>query len=324
MPFIFFLLILFSFNLYSNENLTHDTVEQVVVIGVRPGPELWKISNGENVLWILGTLSPLPKKMVWHSQLVEARLEDSQALLLPAYATAEMGFFKKLSLVSSVIGIQKNPNGKKLKDIIPEDLYARWVILKKKYVGNNRGIEKIRPIFAAQELFQKAVKKIGLVFDAGIEKRIRKIAKKNKLEFITPKVTLDIKKPKAAIKKFKKSEMNDLDCFATTLDRLEVDIKAMRQRANAWAYGDIAKIKALKYPDQNKSCGNAFLNTDVAQDTGITELPERLRNAWLEAAKKSLSKNKSTFAILPISILLKSNGYLDFLAAQGYTIEVPK
>lgn len=328
MKLILSLFLLLSFQLLGNENLnsnkTNNDVEQVVVYGVRPGPELWRVTNGENDLWILGTLELLPKKMVWHSLIVEDIIAESQVMIMPPIADADIGFFKSLSLMTSVIGIKKNPNGKKLKDVVPKNLYDRWLILKKKYMGRDSGIEKTRPIFASQELFYKAIKKIGLLNDTKVQKKVRKLAKKNKLEFITPKVMIDIDKPKKAIKKFKKTEINDLECFSTTLDRLEGDLEVMRLRADAWANGDISQIKQLKYPDQNKACGNAFLNSDVVQDTGMKDIVPRLKNAWLEAAVKSLKENKSTFAILPISNLIDENSVLDALSELGYKIIIPK
>jgi hypothetical protein len=308
----------------NSKNINIKDVEQVVVFGIRPGPELWRVTNGENELWVLGTLQLLPKKMVWHSLIVEDVIADSQVMLMPPTADADIGFFKSLSLMTSIIGIKKNPEGKKLKDVVPEELYSRWLILKKKYMGRDSGIEKTRPIFASQELFYKAIKKIGLVNDTKVQKKVRKLAKKNKLEFITPKLMIEIEKPKAAIKKFKKSEISDLECFSTTLDRLEGDLKVMLLRANAWADGDILQIKQQKYPDQNKACGNAFLNSEVVQDTDMKDIVPRLRAVWLESAIKSLKENKSTFAILPISNLIGDNSYLDELSKLGYTVVVPK
>ena len=80
----------------------------------------------------------------------------------------------------------------KLKDILPADLYTRWSGLKKIYMGNNKGVEKTRPIFASQKLFDKALKKTGLTNDTGITKKLRKVAKKNKLELIQPKIVIDL------------------------------------------------------------------------------------------------------------------------------------
>ena len=56
----------------------------------------------------------------------------------------------------------------------------------------------------------------------------------------------------------------------------------------------------------------------------LEDIRTKLRAIWLEEAKKSLSTNKSTFAILPISQLLRNDGFLQDLEAQGYKIEAPK
>ena len=46
-------------------------VEEVVVTGKRPGPPLWSVSSGDNVLWVFGTLAPVPKKMEWAHESVK-------------------------------------------------------------------------------------------------------------------------------------------------------------------------------------------------------------------------------------------------------------
>jgi hypothetical protein len=39
--------------------------EEILVQGGQPGPKMWRISNGENQLCMLGSLSPLPNKIEW-------------------------------------------------------------------------------------------------------------------------------------------------------------------------------------------------------------------------------------------------------------------
>ncbi len=299
-------------------------VEEVVVVGLRPGPELWKVSKGDNVLWILGTHSPLPKKMKWQSSLVEAVIEDSQALLYPPNAKAEIGFFKRFSLLTAFIGVRKNPDGKRLNEVIPEPLYERWLALKQLYIGKSRKVEKYRPLFAAFKLFDEALDDNDLVFDAGVEKKVRKLAKRHKLENIKPMISVAIEDPKGAIKQFKKSEIDDLACFTATIERLEEDLPAMRMRANAWANGHITKLKSLNNPEQEVACGDAILNSGIASETGLKAIPERLRDAWVEAATQALRTNPSTFAYLPMSNLLGRYDYLAALQALGYVIEAPK
>src|SRR3546814_5613268 len=53
-------------------------MDAVVVSGVLPGPRMWRVSKGDNDLYILGTLSPLPKRMEWMSREVEDTIAHSQ------------------------------------------------------------------------------------------------------------------------------------------------------------------------------------------------------------------------------------------------------
>ncbi len=300
------------------------SIEEVVVYGVRPGPDLWKVTKGENVLWVLGTLSPLPKRMKWQSEFVETVIKNSQAYVIPPSVSVDIGFFQAFSLARSAIGIKKNPGKKQLKDIVPEATYARWLLLKKKYLGNNRKIEKTRPIFASSKLFDKAISKIGLTYDTKVEKKVSKMAKKNKLEFIRPTIKIDMSKSKSAIKKFKKTNISDLECFSKTLDTLESDVNNMSKRASAWANGDVSKLIELQFANQEESCTSAILNNDFAKDVGMENIKERLRALWLEKVEESLNTNKSTFAILSIANLLGENSYLRSLEAKGYLVEIPK
>ncbi|MCF6319698.1 MAG: TraB/GumN family protein [Proteobacteria bacterium] len=325
---LYIFLTIISIQSFSTEaqdfNQSDYPIEEVIAYGIRPGPELWKVSSGENVLWILGTLSPLPKKMRWQSSLVEAVIEDSQALLLPPSISFKFGFFQGLSLAKNAIGIKKNPEKKKLIDIVPKNDYVRWLLLKKKYLGRDRGVEKVRPIFAADKLFEHAIKQIGLTRDTKVVKKIRKLAKKNKLVNIKPTIALDIKEPKSALKKFKKTQISDLECFRKTLDRLEGDLSTMRLRAIAWANGDVSKIKEITFPNQNQSCASAILDNNIAKDMDMADIRQRLRHVWLDSAKKALLENRSTFAILPMHTLLAENSVLLELEEAGYTVDVPK
>lgn len=328
MRLLFSLLMLLPFQMMSSlvdakNNPDSVALKKLVVVGTVPGPDLWKVSAGENVLWILGTLSPLPKKMDWNSAPVAQVIESSQAFLLTPTVRTELGFFKKLSLATSVIGIKKNPNKQKLKDVLPIDLYRRWLLLKQKYMGNSQGIEKTRPIYASQKLLDKALGETGLKRDTGITKKLKKVAKTHNIELIQPEILIDLQQPKAALKKFKKSAMNDLECFTKTMERIETDLDAMQTRAVAWSYGDVATIKSLPFVDDTQACSAALLNSELAQDIGITDIRSRLRTVWINAAKTALKKNKSTFAVWPIAQLLSNESILTDFAAAGFTVDTP-
>ncbi len=302
-------------------------LDSIVVRGVVPGPGLWKVTKGEHVLWVLGTLSPLPKDITWDSHRVEAVVARSQEVLDgPQVGIKANTGFLGLGLVTmlpSLIGLRNNPDGATLKDVVSPDLYARWSVLKEKYIGGSNKVEKWRPIFAALDLYESAIDKAGLTDKSLVQKTVAAAAKHAGVRITTPTIELALDNPKAAIKEFKTSALDDRECFRKTLDRIDTDLGAMTSRANAWAAGDIDALRRLPYTDQRTACAAAISETQLAQKSGIGGIDARAQQAWLDAAAKALDTNDVTFAMLPIARLLKPDGYLARLKAMGYAVEEP-
>ena len=300
-------------------------LDTVVISGRYPGPGLWKVRNGERTLWILGTQNPLPKRMEWDSTNVERKVAAAQELLMPPSVTmdADVGFFRGLTLLPSLFKARKNPDGKTLGEVLPATQYARWQVLKQRYIGGDRGIEEWRPVFAALELYDKAITRSGMTQASVVSDVVRKAAKRNKVKITTPTVKIKIANAKAALREFSSEALNDQECFGRTLDRIETDLGTMAGRANAWAEGDVEALRSLPYQNQFTACNAVFTGTAIARKQGMDDILVRLENEWMEAAEKSLNQNASTFAVLPVGQLLKPGGVLERLAAKNYTIEAP-
>ena len=300
------------------------TLDTVLVTGEQPGPGLWKVSKGNHVLWILGAQYPLPKKMVWRGREVEQTIAQSQAVLADTSAKVDVGFFRALTLVPAVLSARKNADGATLKDILPADVYARWLALKAKYIGRDSGVERLRPMLAANELYDKALQRSGLARGGEIWKSVEKMARSAGVRVIEPAVKIPVDDPKQAIRDFGSTAGKlDVACLDATMRRLETDLDAMRLRANAWAVGDIAALRSLPYPDLREACKAALeSNIELRQhlDAAVVEIDA----AWLKAAQKALDENTSTLAVLPMTELLKPDRRLAMLAARGYTVEPPE
>ncbi|MDB5935395.1 MAG: TraB/GumN family protein [Massilia sp.] len=302
--------------------------EKILVVGQRPGPGLWKVTKDDHVLWIFGTYSPLPDKMAWRSRQVETVLAQSQELIGLPWAGVQVSWSKTLNMLTALpflIGVKKNADGARLQDLVAPDVYARWTTLKAKYIGADAGIETDRPIFAADELFRKALQQSGLGSDRAVVSTIHGIAKEKGIKFTPIAVSVEIDNPRGAVRDFKKGPLDDIDCFTKTIERLEVDIDAMRGRANAWATGDVETMRTLTYPDQEQACKSAFIDgTWVRSLPGASSLHQRQRDKWLAAAEKSLASNQSTFAMLPVAQIMNPTGLVAALAAKGYRVEQPE
>lgn len=297
----------------------------VLVVGQRPGPGLWKVTKGEHVMWVFGTYSPLPKKMEWRSHEVETKLAQSQEFIGPPGLKVGVGFFKGLVMLPQLIGVKKNPGGARLRDVLPADVYARWLPLKAKYIGKDDDIESYRPLFAADELMRKGLDQAGLSKGHEVRGQLEWLARRDKLKMTMPKLRMELDAPSRVLKTFKKSSLDDVACFAKTVEWLEGDIDAMRRRANAWAMGDIDALRQLDFAEREDACRGALANSALAQsEPQFKALEARTYDAWLAAAEKALSANASTFAVLELKDILDPHGPLAVLQSRGYAIESPE
>lgn len=302
------------------------TMETVEVVARVTGPGLWEVRHGENVLWILGTQSPLPRRFEWVSDDVDARLAESSLLIAPPSVAlgSNIGRFRALTLLPSLLRARRNPDERRLEEVVGPELYARWQPLKQRYLGRGRKVETWRPLFAAIKLWEEAIEDAGMTGSGPVWRAVSKSAKKLDLTVETPRVDVKIVDPKETIRSFAQSPLDDLECFERTLDRLESDIDAMRERAEAWAVGDLESLRALPFSDQNRACQDAFLSASVGEENRIADVQERLRDAWLATAEKALGEHRSSVAVLSIGTLLDpESGLIQGLRERGYVVREP-
>ncbi|MBE1159421.1 TraB/GumN family protein [Dyella acidiphila] len=309
----------------SSSSIHAPLLQAVTVTGVQPGPGLWKVSKGDHVMWVLGTVTPLPKHMEWHSAQVEDVLAHSQVLLgLPgANVKADVGFFGKLMLLPSAYSARKNPDGADLQQILPPAMYAQWQALKQKYIGHDSGIEYWRPLFVALKLYEKALDQSGLTNANDIGKTVEKMADAHGVRHESVKYRLVIEHPRDALNKIKQTNLHDISCFNQTLDLVQNDMGGLAERANAWSTGDVETLQRLALRDRHESCVVAVVNADFAEELGLHDLPQRIEGSWLAAAQQALADNTQSFALLPMGEVLAPDGYLADLKAKGYTVQAP-
>ena len=301
------------------------TEATVVVTGEQPGPGLWLVRKGSHDLWILAMLNPLPAGMQWQSKQVEDVIANAQEVIRPPSVSLNVkaGFFQKLTLVPSMLGARKNPDGKTLQQVVSPQSYARWKALKARYIGSDGGVEKWRPLFAAQELYQEAMKKSGLDSSKSVWPVINKAIETHHPNVTVVREEIVVTNPKPLLKEWSKTTLDDIACFDNTMTRIETDLDAMRLRANAWAKGDIAALQSLPPAYQWEACSSAITEAGIGKRLGFGDASHKVRAKWLAAAEAALEKNAVTFAFLDMKDLLGANGMLARLKAKGYTVLAP-
>jgi Uncharacterized protein conserved in bacteria len=284
-------------------------IEEVLVTGEHPGPGLWKVSDGEHVLWILGTQSPVPTRLTWQADDVELVMTEAQQVI-GDYSGA-------FTLQGQSAYTAK---GRPLRRLLPSRSYAKWQALKKKYLGDDKQIETALPVTAALLLRSAAFEKTGLTNPDRMLRKIYSLARSYNVPVTTShqvNKVIDSSDRDAA-----RSERIGIDYLVSTIDTLENDLRSARLRANAWATGDIAALKAQADADKSNADLYAsswpFLHADE-----LRAITDETNRRWIEAASTALRKNQTTFAALPIFLLLRDDGLMPALRAQGFTVEPP-
>lgn len=300
-------------------------LQTVTVTGIQPGPGLWKVSQGGHVLWVLGTLTPLPKHMKWRSTQVEQVIAQSQELLEPPTAELKMheGLFNRLNLQPSSFNSRKNPDGAKLEQLLSPEVFTRWQALKQHYIGNDSGVEYWRPMPVTVRLREKALDTAKLTDTSDVLDTVTRLARKHDVRLTPVKYEMMVGSAVDVAETQRQITQRDIACLDQTMQSIERDLDTLTIRANAWATGDMATLRKLAPGSRYDSCIVPAANADFAQQLGLHDLPERMEGAWLTAAQFALARNTQTFSLLPMEQVLSPDGLVGKLKAQGYAVQAP-
>jgi uncharacterized protein YbaP (TraB family) len=294
-------------------------VAEVIVEGQHEGPRMWRVTRGDHVLWILGTISPLPRKMTWQSDSVETVLQQTQEVV-PAWPSVSVGYnpFTAIHLYFVWRKIQKSPDHTKLREQLPAPLYARFSALKARYAPRDSKLEELRPMLAGGRLLDEALETSGLTFHNEVQKTVLRLASKQGVKVHQTK--MKVEDPVDVLKDLGATPKDgEIACLAAIVSRLETDMAPMQARARAWALGDVDTLRKLPHSvDDRTACLAA-----VSSSARIRNLVMRAQDDWMVEVEDAMSHNRSTLAVQSMDRLLGDQGILAALRAKGYTVEGP-
>jgi len=280
---------------------------------------MWKVTGGaDHVVWIFGTVTPLPKRMVWQSTSVQAVLKESQEVV-PGWPSFGIGWnpFTLMRVYFEWRRVQRSPDHENLSQTLPPPLYARFEALKAKYAPRDRHLEELRPMIAAERLREETLEASGLTIHNDVQEGVLSLARRAGVKIHQDKVKVE--DPVNVLKDMgEASRSNEIGCLEAVVSRLETDLAPMQARARAWALGDVETLRKLAHPDEAGACITAVSTSDR-----VKNLIERSLNDWLMSVQDSLARNRSTLAVQTMDRLLGDNGALAMLRKKGYTVEGP-
>ena len=291
-------------------------LEVVIVRGPQPGPGLWKVTSGDHVMWILGEVSPYPRKVKWKSKKFDWLLRHSQELLLDysGYWRADKADRAAYSRAETL------PEGVTLKDVLSPELYVR--VEKTANLFGATELEELRPFSATNRLVMGAMKKLDMdgfsarfaAEDLGLMRHVRTTI------FDMPEIAFTDR-----LKNWQ--DPSNAVCLERLVAAIEDGGAGVKRLANAWSTGNIAALRKLvpRYSFSRDGfradeCAAAMHGSEQQART----YKDRRTQSWLEEAERALRDNRSTMAVVLMSELFAPDGYLAGLRARGYQIVEPE
>jgi hypothetical protein len=247
------------------------------------------------------------------------------------------------------MGVQKETthlqDGQRLADILPPELYQRYLKLKALHFPSDNQIEKLTAREAAKRMQQEILDDENLEqvryanpsSPAVIMDSLDKWLRRNKPLRRTTTSHLvfdslrsnDVKaRRQGAVAGMSSDSYRELEvaCLAAKIAYFENDFELAKRRANAWAQGDAAELirhaTALKNDVALQSLRGPCRTLSASDDS--MELEKISHEKWLAAAETALANNERTFAVLGINDILDPNGLITRLQAKGYAVEVSR
>lgn len=319
-----------------------DAPEEIIVTGRQPGPPLWKVSNGGNVLWIFPYLEWVPKDMLWDSERVARVLSQSQEVLgLPVVdvrypSTWVLNPLNILSNGRLKKRLGRNPDGGTLEDNLPPELFARYEALQARYypLPAERGYLGMRPHYVGPRMMHIIRERAELVSGDEVLTEIARLRRNRDVRRTAISVDVDVAGSYGDYEKrseeLAESFLPELEqaCFEQQV-RLMEDMDETKRLANSWAQGDVSGFRNNETYDfslafgQLPACEEMMWGSSSPLQQTMERINANLNQMWLHAAVNALATNASTLAILPIHELLADDGLLGKLEARGYEVREP-
>lgn len=284
-----------------------------MVTGERTGPGMWHIRHGSADVWLLGSLSPLPRGITWRSRQVEGLLANTSQVLVQK--PFEISIPRILWVLLTERSLVLETHGKRLKDALPPELHQRFAALRSRYSDDPDKWEHYRPIIAVALLQQAAFHQAGLSMRMDLGASVRVLAKNAHVRVEEVKMA-GVGDMLDTLKSMPPATENL--CVDASLVVTETGLPRLVARAQAWVDGNIERLRTLPVPSEVDACRDA-----LEGGHGVLDIIALMRRAWLAAIEKSLQGSGTTIAVVNWDLLVDPGGLLDQLRAAGFEISAP-
>ncbi len=283
-----------------------DEWDVVTITHHYPGPALWRVKKGNSEVYIVGGLPVMEKRLDWDRSRVGKIMGQANVLLTSPKAKGGIMGFAAWQMAKG------NGLFKSLFDVLPSDVGGHfWRTAKKNGLDPNH-YAKDSPIVAVMKLREDIYEKNGLSTNDP-EKMLIFLAR----DHHTPMKPIATYSAAGLIGKLNGMDKTDkFDCVTATLNEIDFAVGHAVTASRAWAVADLRTARANSPNSATLAC---------LEGAGSTrEMLDRATDDTVQAINDALAKPGKSVVAFPLSILLRPNGALDRLRAQGLEVAEPE
>lgn len=260
---------------------------------------LWKVENGTNALYLLGSIHVLKPEDYPLPTVVESAFTNSSVIVLET----DMAAMEDPQVQMKILGKAQLPAGETLQQQLSPPVYKMFTNHVQSAGLPATMFDNFRPSLAAITLALIEIQKLGVSPEYGVDKHYFERAKKTgktieALETVDFQVNL--------VTDFTKEEGELL--LKTTLEEVDNTKKEFRTLLKAWKEGDSATLEKL-------------LNETSKEAPAIYKRMLTDRNQrWVLQLEKLLRAGRNTLAVVGTGHLVGEDGVVELLKKKGWKI----
>lgn len=295
---------------------------EINVEGSSQTPPLWYASKDGYTVIVLSTVAPFPAGLYWRSARLEKILQRATAIILPPKAKLKLGFFGRMSAVTSAPGKTSYENGLTLADSLTASAYDDVVLANERFNKNDSSLIRARPAFAAYLLQRAALSHMHLDHESPVYAYLQGLGRRDHAQIFEPDYAVRVDGPRDFVGAITGEQPADINCLSQTAHLLVHRGNLLRERAQAWADGDTAKVQADRI-EALETCRASLHPGENLAKHGVTDLHGHMLASWVAAVDDASRTNKIVLAALPFDELIGADGYLSVLRQNGFSVSGP-
>ncbi len=267
------------------------------------GPALWRLSDADSEIWLLGTVHVLPRGVQWRTARIDAAFNAAEVVWFEARtdeaAAAEIG---------ELVGrLGANPPGVTLSSLLTAEEQARFARVAKSVGVEPASLEPARPWIAALQLSLALLTRQGADPDSGVETALeadaaRRGKKTAYFESAALQMHIFADLPPGAEKRFLLATLRQIEEEADTTDEMD----------RLWANGRVDELGRLLQRQ-----------IDEAGPEVADALIHRRNAAWTAEIDRMMAGKGRVFIAVGTAHLTGPGGVPALLRAKGYDVEGP-